>query len=60
MLREIDPNHDVYVGPVGLWMPWEPEAYKTGRVEYVEDELNKLMHEKKKMKILLKKHLINV
>ena len=48
MLREIDPNHDVYVGPVGLWMPWEPEAYKTGRVEYVEDELNKLMHEKKK------------
>ena len=48
LLREIDPNHDVYVGPVGLWMPWEPEAYKTGRVEYLEDELNKLMHEKKK------------
>lgn len=48
MLREIDPNHDVFVGPVGLWMPWEPEAYKTGRVEYLEDELNKLMHEKQK------------
>lgn len=48
MLREIDPNHDVYVGPVGIWMPWEPEAYKTGRVEYLEDELNKLMHEKKR------------
>ena len=46
MLRELDPNHDVYVGPVGLWMPWEPEAYKTGRVEYLEDELNQLMHEK--------------
>ena len=46
MLREIDPNHDVFVGPVGLWMPWHPEAYKTGRVEYVEDELNHLMHEK--------------
>ena len=46
MLREVDPNHDVYVGPVGMWMPWEPEAYKTGRVEYLEDELNKLMHEK--------------
>ena len=46
MLRETDPNHDVYVGPVGLWMPWEPDAYKTGRVEYLEDELNKLMHEK--------------
>ena len=48
MLREVDPNHDVYVGPVGLWMPWEPEAYKTGRVEYMEDELNQLMHEKTK------------
>jgi len=48
MLRELDPNHDVFVGPVGLWMPWEPEAYKTGRVEYMEDELNQLMHEKTK------------
>lgn len=48
MLREVDSNHDVYVGPVGLWMPWEPEAYKTGRVEYMEEELNQLMHEKKK------------
>jgi hypothetical protein len=48
LLREIDPNHDVYVGPVGLWMPWDPEAYKTGRVEYMEEELNQLMHEKSK------------
>jgi hypothetical protein len=48
MLREADPNHDVYVGPVGMWMPWEPEAYKTGRVEYMEEELNKLMSEKNK------------
>jgi hypothetical protein len=48
MLREIDPHHDVYVGPVGLWMPWDPEPYKTGRVEYMEEELNQLMHEKKK------------
>ena len=48
LLRELDPNHDVYVGPVGLWMPWEPEAYKTGRVEYLEQELNQLMHEKDK------------
>ena len=48
MLREMDPNHDVYVGPIGMWMPWEPDAYKTGRVEYLEDELNKLMQEKVK------------
>jgi len=48
LLRELDPNHDVFVGPVGLWMPWDPEPYKTGRVEYMEDELNQLMHEKTK------------
>jgi len=48
MLREIDPNHDIMVGPVGMWMPWDPEAYKTGRVEYMEEELNQLMSEKQK------------
>jgi hypothetical protein len=48
MLREIDPNHDVFVGPIGMWMPWDPEAYKTGRVEYMEEELNQLMKEKTK------------
>jgi len=48
MLRNLDPNHDVYVGPVGIWMPFHPEAYKTGNVQYLEKELNELMHEKKK------------
>lgn len=48
ILRELDPHHDIYVGPVGMWIPWEPEAYKTGRVEYLEDELNQLMNEKQK------------
>jgi hypothetical protein len=48
VLREVDPNHDVFVGPVGVWVPFHPEAYKTGRVEYLEDELNQLMHEKNK------------
>ena len=48
LLRETDPNFDVFVGPIGMWLPWEPEAYKTGRVEYMEEELNQLAHEKKK------------
>ena len=48
LLREVDPHHDVFVGPVGMWMPWDPKAYKTGRVEYLEEELNQLMHEKNK------------
>jgi hypothetical protein len=29
-------------------MPFHPEAYKTGNVQYLEKELNELMHEKKK------------
>lgn len=45
-LRENDPNHDILVGQVGLWMPWDPDAYKTGRVEFMEEELNQLHHEK--------------
>jgi hypothetical protein len=48
MLREIDPNFDIFVGPVGQWLCWDPEAYKTGRTEYMEEELNQLMTEKTK------------
>ena len=48
LLREQDPHHNVYVGPVGIWLPFNPAAYKTGRTEYLENELNDLMHEKKK------------
>jgi len=48
LLRETDPNFDVFVGPVGQWLCWDPEAYKTGRVEYMEEELNQLAHEKQK------------
>lgn len=48
LLREVDPHHDIYVGPVGVWIPFHPEAYKTGRVEYLNDELNQLMSEKDK------------
>lgn len=47
-LREVDPNHDIFVGPVGMWIPWDPDAYKTGRVEFMEEELNQLHHEKMK------------
>lgn len=48
VLRKVDPNHDVYVGPVGMWIPFHPEAYKTGKVEYMEETLNELMSEKEK------------
>ena len=31
-----------------MWVPFHPDAYKTGRVEYMEETLNQLMSEKKK------------
>lgn len=53
-LREVDPNHDIYVGPVGMWIPWDPDAYKTGRIEFMEDELNQLHNEKIKNELKAK------
>jgi len=58
-LRESDPSHDVFVGPVGLWMPFDPESYKTGKVEYLEEELNQLMQEKHKNEFKAKQHFEN-
>jgi hypothetical protein len=54
-LRESDPNHDIFVGPVGVWIPWDPDAYKTGRVEHLEEELNALHKEKMKNEEMAKK-----
>jgi hypothetical protein len=54
-MREYDPNHDIYVGPVGVWIPWDPDAYKTGRVEHMEEELNALHSEKIKNEEMAKK-----
>jgi hypothetical protein len=53
-LREVDPNHDIFVGPIGCWMPFDPNAHKTGRVEYMEEELNQLHKEKLKNETLAK------
>jgi hypothetical protein len=53
-LRKQDPNHDIYVGPIGIWIPWDPDAYKTGKVEFLEEELNQLAQEKKKNEIIAK------
>ena len=54
VLRETDPFNEIYVGEVGKWMPWEPDYYKTGEVEYLEPELNTLMQEKNKQDKLAK------
>ena len=35
LLREVDPNHDIFMLVLLNVDAWEPEAYKTGRVEYL-------------------------
>lgn len=55
-IRKRDPHHSVYVGEVGKWMPYHPDAYKTGKVEHLEQELNTLMHEKMKNEEEAKEH----
>ncbi len=45
-LRKTDSNHDIFIGPVGIWIPWDPDAYKTGRIEFLEEELNELHKQK--------------
>jgi hypothetical protein len=58
-LRETDSNHDIFVGPIGMWIPWDPDAYKTGRVEFMEEELNQLHHEKMKNEAKAKEEFDN-
>lgn len=47
-IMKFDPNHTTHIGPVGVWMCWEPDAYKTGKIEFMEEELNQLYSEKMK------------
>ena len=53
-LQKSDPNHNIFVGPVGIWVPWDPDAYKTGRVEHMEEQLNQLHKEKLESEIKAK------
>lgn len=46
--RESVPHHDILVGRNFVWTPLDPDAYKTGRIEFMEEELNQLHHEKLK------------
>lgn len=42
-LQKIDGLHNVYVAPVGKWLPWCDDPEKANDFEYAETELNKLM-----------------
>ena len=43
VLQRQDPNFHVFVGQVGYWLPWDPEADNIEDQEYTESSLNKLV-----------------
>ena len=42
-LQKSDPDHNIYVGQVGKWLPWDPSPSAIQEQEYAEEELNNLM-----------------
>jgi hypothetical protein len=57
--RNRDPNHSTFVGPIGIWLPWDPNPYKTQQVEFMEEQLNQLHKEKIKNEELAKQEFDN-
>jgi len=51
ILHRMDQDHHVFVGSVGQWLPWDPEADGIEGQEYVDEGLNNLMGEYKKNQI---------
>lgn len=42
-LQKMDPDHNIYVGQVGKWLPWDPSPAAIPDQEYAEEQLNTLM-----------------
>ncbi len=47
-LQRSDPIHNILLGVVGKWMPWDPSPNAIQDQEYAEDQLNTLMQSYKK------------
>lgn len=42
-LQRNDTLHNIFVGEVGKWLPWDPKPHQVQEQEYAEDQLNTLM-----------------
>lgn len=42
-LQRSDPLHNIFIGEVGKWLPWDPSPNAIANQEYAEDQLNQLM-----------------
>ena len=50
-LQVKDRSFNIFVGQVGYWLPWDPQADRVEEEEYLEDELNTLMKEYRKNEV---------
>lgn len=42
-MQRMDPLHNIFLGEVGKWLPWDPAPTEVSSQEYAEDQLNTLM-----------------
>jgi hypothetical protein len=42
-LQKVDDIHNIALGEVGKWLPWDPSSDQFSSQEYAEDQLNQLM-----------------
>jgi hypothetical protein len=42
-LQKVDDVHNIALGEVGKWLPWDPSSDQFSSQEYAEDQLNQLM-----------------
>jgi hypothetical protein len=46
-LQSKDKYHNIFIGDVGKWLPWDPQPHEIAEQEYAQDELNTLMRKYK-------------
>jgi hypothetical protein len=51
VLQKRYPNDNIYLGKVGMWLPWDPSEHLMPEVEYAEKELNELMRKYKENEV---------
>lgn len=51
VLQRMDRSHNVFVGQVGYWLPWDPNPDAVHESEYMEKDLNSLMKQYKQNEV---------
>jgi hypothetical protein len=46
-LQTKDKYHNIFIGDLGKWLPWDPQPHEIAEQEYAQDELNTLMRKYK-------------